>query len=85
MAPRLTVRSLCVRAVNVPLTPPLQTAAGPFRSVLPGRHWMEWLDLARPILADGSPEMCDGSAAPLGTPDAGLAWDEAAVARYTST
>lgn len=52
----------------------------------PGRHWLEWLDVARPILAEGSPEMRDdGSAAPLGTPGAGLAWDEAAVARYAST
>ncbi len=51
----------------------------------PGRHWMEWLDVARPILAEGSPEMQDGGVAPLGTPGAGLAWDEDAVARYAVT
>ena len=48
----------------------------------PARHWLEWLDIARPILAEGSPEIEGGCGIPLASPGAGLVWDEAAVARY---
>jgi len=50
----------------------------------PGRHWLEWLDVARPVLAAGSPELVEGSAVVSGTPGAGLEWDEAAVAQYVA-
>lgn len=48
----------------------------------PGRHWMEWLDFAGPVLAGGTPELRDGGVAPLDTPGTGLVWDEEAIRRY---
>jgi len=50
----------------------------------PGRHWLEWLDVARPILAAGSPELVDGNVAVPNALGAGLEWDEAAVAQYVA-
>lgn len=50
----------------------------------PGRHRLEWLDLARPILAAGSPDLMDGNVVVPGAPGAGLEWDEAAVAQYAA-
>ena len=49
----------------------------------PGRHLVEWLDLARPILHGGSPALSGGYVVPSQGPGAGLVWDEAAIARYT--
>lgn len=73
-------------AANVPVSSHLFVEySSHLLAATPGRHWMEWLDFARPLLAEGSPEMRDGSVAPLDTPGAGLAWDEDAVARYAST
>lgn len=47
-----------------------------------GRHRLEWLDIARPILAAGSPALVGGDVVVPDTPGAGLEWDEAAVMRY---
>ncbi|MBV9655960.1 MAG: hypothetical protein JOZ42_15510 [Acetobacteraceae bacterium] len=49
-----------------------------------GRDRLEWLDLARPILAAGSPGFAEGSATPGDGPGFGLEWDEEAVARYAA-
>jgi mandelate racemase len=50
-------------------------------AVTPSAHWLEWLDLASPILQD---PLCikDGYAAPYDAPGSGIAWNEEAVARY---
>jgi len=50
----------------------------------PGRHWLEWLDVARPILAAGNPELVDGNVVVPNAPGAGPEWDEAAVAQYVA-
>ncbi len=50
----------------------------------PGRHRLEWLDFARPILAAGSPELVNGDVVVPAAPGAGLEWDEEAVARYAA-
>lgn len=50
----------------------------------PGRHWLEWLDVARPVLAGGSPEVVEGNVVAPSAPGAGLEWDEAAVAHYAA-
>lgn len=47
-----------------------------------GRDRLEWLDIARPILAAGSPNFADGFVTPAPGPGLGLQWDEEAVARY---
>lgn len=48
----------------------------------PGRHFLEYLDLAAPILAQGSPQLDHGFVIPHRGPGAGLEWDEEAVRRY---
>ncbi len=50
----------------------------------PGRHWLEWLGVARPVLAAGSPELMDGNVVVPNAPGAGLEWDEATVAQYVA-
>ena len=49
-----------------------------------GRHWLEWLDVARPILAAGSPQLVNGDVSATEAPGAGLEWNEEAVAHYTA-
>lgn len=44
-------------------------------------HWLEWQDWANPILAEPFP-LSEGRLVPPNRPGAGVAWDEAAVARY---
>jgi mandelate racemase len=51
-------------------------------AVTPGAHYLEWLDLASPILEDALLPR-DGRVSIDRRHGAGLAWDEAAVARYT--
>ncbi len=48
----------------------------------PGRHFIEYLDLAAPILAQGSPGLDRGFVLPHRGPGAGLEWDEEAVRRF---
>jgi mandelate racemase len=50
-------------------------------AVTPGAHWLEWLDLASPILADPL-RIMDGQAVASGSPGGGIAWNEDAVSRY---
>ena len=38
----------------------------------PGRHWLEWLDVARPIIAAGSPDLAGGDVVVPSAPGAGL-------------
>lgn len=47
----------------------------------PTRHYLEWLDLAAPILREPV-RVIDGAVAPIPGPGAGLDWDEAALAKY---
>ena len=47
----------------------------------PGRDWLEWQDLAGPVLAD-PPRPTRGMLAPSATPGSGVAWDEQAVSRW---
>ena len=49
----------------------------------PTRHWLEYVDWANPILRDPL-ELKDGKALPATTPGSGIAWDEAAVAKYAA-
>ena len=49
-------------------------------AVTPTAHWLEWLDLAGAILAEPCRPV-DGKVTARG-PGLGLAWDEAAVARF---
>jgi mandelate racemase len=50
-------------------------------AVTPSAHWLEWLDLASPILQEPL-RIEDGYATPTDTPGSGIAWNEEAVARY---
>jgi mandelate racemase len=50
-------------------------------AVTPTAHWLEWLDLASPILQ--APLRIDGGQATAGeAPGSGIAWNEDAVTRY---
>jgi mandelate racemase len=49
-------------------------------AVTPTAHWIEYLDLARAILAEPV-DIIDGTITARGQ-GIGLAWDEAAVAKY---
>jgi len=46
------------------------------------RQYVEYLDLAGPILASGTPELAQGVITPTRGPGAGLEWNEDAVRRY---
>ena len=48
----------------------------------PARHKLEWLDLAAPILCEGTPRLNGGYVVPSSGPGAGLMWDEAAITKY---
>jgi mandelate racemase len=50
-------------------------------SVTPTRHWLEYLDLAGPLLT-APPRIVEGCLQPEEQPGTGLAWDPDAVARY---
>jgi|SRR5262249_36763159 len=50
----------------------------------PGRHWLEYVDWADPILQEPL-QIKDGMAVIPGRPGNGLAWNEEAVARYRLT
>lgn len=47
----------------------------------PGRHWLEYVDWADPILEEPI-RIIDGMAVPAPGPGNGLRWDRAALARY---
>lgn len=47
----------------------------------PTRHWLEFVDWARPVLKDPLP-VVDGHATAPDVPGIGIEWDEAAVERY---
>jgi mandelate racemase len=53
-------------------------------AVTPSAHWLEWLDLASPILQEPL-RIEDGYAAPHDTPGSGITWNEEAVTRYLVT
>jgi mandelate racemase len=46
------------------------------------RHWLEWLDIAAPVIAEGRPSLVDGVAKPCPGPGIGLQWHEDKVRRY---
>jgi mandelate racemase len=48
------------------------------------RDRLEWLDLAQPVLAAGSPILLDGDVTPGPGPGLGLEWDEQAVTRFAA-
>jgi mandelate racemase len=50
-------------------------------AVTPTAHWLEWLDLASPILQEPL-HIEDGYATPGDAPGSGIAWNEEAVSRY---
>ena len=50
-------------------------------AVTPTAHWLEWLDLASPILREPL-AIADGHAVASAVPGAGIAWDEEAVGRF---
>jgi len=49
----------------------------------PTRHWLEYVDWARPVLAEPL-EIRDGMAQVPDRPGSGIAWDEAAVKRFAA-
>ncbi|MBV8594172.1 MAG: hypothetical protein JOZ27_07730 [Caulobacteraceae bacterium] len=51
--------------------------------VTPTAHWLEYMDLAGPVLA-GPPVIRDGQAIACSEPGTGLRWDEDAIARYSA-
>ena len=53
-------------------------------AVTPGRHWLEYVDWADPILQQPL-RIKDGFAIPANRPGNGLAWNEDAVAKYRLT
>jgi mandelate racemase len=50
----------------------------------PGRHWLEYVDWADPILQEPL-QIKDGMAVIPARPGNGLAWNDEAVARYRLT
>ena len=50
-------------------------------AVTPTAHWLEWLDLASPILQEPL-RIENGCATPTDAPGSGIAWNEEAVVRY---
>jgi mandelate racemase len=50
----------------------------------PGRHWLEYVDWADPILEEPL-QIKDGMAIPFGGPGNGLAWKDDVVAKYRLT
>ena len=50
-------------------------------AVTPSAHWLEWLDLASPILQEPL-RIEDGYAAPTDAPGSGISWNEESVARF---
>jgi mandelate racemase len=44
--------------------------------------WLEWSDWAEPVLAEPFP-VTEGFAHVMNTPGSGLAWDEAAVRKFS--
>lgn len=52
-------------------------------AVTPTAHWLEWVDWASPILQEPSSAR-DGHVTAPDRPGIGIAWDEAAVARYAA-
>jgi mandelate racemase len=58
--------------------------SAPLRVATPGRHRLEYVDWADPILQEPL-QIKDGMAVIPGRPGNGLAWNEEAVARYRLT
>ncbi len=52
-------------------------------SITPTRHWLEYVDWARPVLAD-APEVKQGRLTPPEKPGTGLEWNREAVERYAA-
>lgn len=52
--------------------------------VTPTAHWLEWVDWAAPVLAEPILPV-DGHITAPDRPGSGMAWDEAAVRKYTVT
>ena len=50
-------------------------------AVTPTAHWLEWLDLASPILQEPL-RIADGQVMPSMAPGTGVAWNESAVERF---
>ena len=68
-------------AASIPMSSHLfAEASSHMLAVTPSAHWLEFLDLARGILAEPI-EIVDGTVTARG-PGLGLAWDEAAVTKY---
>ena len=69
-------------AASIPMSSHLfAEASAHMLAVTPTAHWLEVLDLGRAILAEPI-EIVDGAVTARG-PGLGLAWDEAAVAKYS--
>lgn len=51
-------------------------------AVTPTRHWLEYIEMAAPLLLEPL-RVEDGSVVVSSSPGAGIAWDEAAVERYS--
>ena len=68
-------------AASIPMSSHLfAEASSHMLAVTPTAHWIEYLDLARAILAEPV-AIVDGTISARG-PGLGIAWDEAAVAKY---
>jgi mandelate racemase len=68
-------------AASIPMSSHLfAEASSHMLAVTPTAHWIEYLDLARAILAEPV-EIVDGTITARG-PGLGLSWDETAVAKY---
>jgi mandelate racemase len=68
-------------AASIPMSSHLfAEASSHVLAVTPTAHWLEYLDLARAILAEPV-EIVDGTVTARG-PGLGLSWNEAAVAKY---
>lgn len=74
--------ALC-KAAGVPVSSHLFVeASAHLLAATPTRHMLEWLDLARPVLAAGSPALADGYVTPAAASGLGLEWDHAALERF---
>ncbi|MCU0883628.1 MAG: mandelate racemase, partial [Beijerinckiaceae bacterium] len=77
--------SALAQAAGIPVSSHLFIeASAHLLAATPQRHYLEWLDIAAIVLADGAPSLVDGLAKPSAAPGIGLAWNEQAVTRYAA-
>lgn len=77
--------SAIAAAASIPVSSHLFIeASAHLLAATPGRHYLEWLDVAAPIRAEGQPSLSNGLVYPTQGAGIGLGWDAAAVAHFAA-